>query len=194
MLCRFFCTLVVGEYRTSLEQTWKNPPRIVRPSLAVLFLTRKCFKTSQPWILVPSGSSITGTDENVLCVILEIGRSVSWHETPWRVGWTWKTNENEMRDVESAMWSLKFDPCSPKVARSTCPPSVLQRFLAQLFAVRFPSASASVSKPRIPKVIHQIWVGPKEPPCLWLDTFRADYLEAVWCCGDRSYIWIYLIC
>ena len=32
--------------------------------------------------------------------------------------------------------------------------------------------------PRIPKVIHQIWVGPKEPPCLWLDTFRSDYLEA----------------
>jgi len=30
----------------------------------------------------------------------------------------------------------------------------------------------------IPKVIHQIWVGPKEPPCLWIDTFRSDYLEA----------------
>merc|ERR1712216_623432 len=24
---------------------------------------------------------------------------------------------------------------------------------------------------------HQIWVGPKEPPCLWIDTFRFDYLE-----------------
>ncbi|OLP82875.1 putative glycosyltransferase [Symbiodinium microadriaticum] len=30
----------------------------------------------------------------------------------------------------------------------------------------------------IPRVIHQIWVGPKEPPCLWLDTFRADFIEA----------------
>jgi len=30
----------------------------------------------------------------------------------------------------------------------------------------------------IPKVIHQIWVGPKEPPCLWIDTFRTDYCEA----------------
>jgi len=30
----------------------------------------------------------------------------------------------------------------------------------------------------IPKVIHQIWVGPKEPPCLWIDTFRVSYLEA----------------
>lgn len=29
----------------------------------------------------------------------------------------------------------------------------------------------------IPKVIHQIWVGPKEPPCLWIDTFRSDYIE-----------------
>ena len=35
--------------------------------------------------------------------------------------------------TNSGRWSLKFDFCSPKVARSTCPPSVLQRFLAQLF-------------------------------------------------------------
>lgn len=33
-------------------------------------------------------------------------------------------------------------------------------------------------KADIPKVIHQIWVGPKEPPCLWIDSFRSDYLEA----------------
>jgi hypothetical protein len=38
--------------------------------------------------------------------------------------------------------------------------------------------SSDLAVPRIPKVIHQIWVGPKEPPCLWLDTFRSDYLEA----------------
>lgn len=30
----------------------------------------------------------------------------------------------------------------------------------------------------IPKVIHQIWIGPREPPCLWIDTFRVDYLSA----------------
>lgn len=30
----------------------------------------------------------------------------------------------------------------------------------------------------IPKVIHQIWIGPKEPPCLWIDTFRVDYIAA----------------
>mmetsp|Transcript_21902 Transcript_21902/g.49988 ORF Transcript_21902/g.49988 Transcript_21902/m.49988 type:complete len:845 (+) Transcript_21902:94-2628(+) len=30
----------------------------------------------------------------------------------------------------------------------------------------------------IPKMIHMIWVGPKEPPCLWMDTFRVDYLAA----------------
>lgn len=30
----------------------------------------------------------------------------------------------------------------------------------------------------IPKVIHQIWIGPREPPCLWIDTFRVDYCEA----------------
>jgi len=30
----------------------------------------------------------------------------------------------------------------------------------------------------IPKVIHQIWIGPREPPCLWIDTFRVDYCGA----------------
>lgn len=30
----------------------------------------------------------------------------------------------------------------------------------------------------IPKVIHQIWIGPREPPCLWIDTFRVEYLAA----------------
>jgi len=33
-------------------------------------------------------------------------------------------------------------------------------------------------KADIPKVIHQIWIGPREPPCLWIDTFRVDYCEA----------------
>ncbi|CAE7942699.1 unnamed protein product [Symbiodinium sp. KB8] len=33
-------------------------------------------------------------------------------------------------------------------------------------------------KAQIPKVIHQIWIGPKEPPCLWIDTFRVEYLAA----------------
>jgi len=30
----------------------------------------------------------------------------------------------------------------------------------------------------IPRVIHQIWIGPREPPCLWIDTFRVEYLAA----------------
>jgi len=30
----------------------------------------------------------------------------------------------------------------------------------------------------IPRVIHQIWIGPREPPCLWLDTFRVDYMAS----------------
>mmetsp|Transcript_8217 Transcript_8217/g.14059 ORF Transcript_8217/g.14059 Transcript_8217/m.14059 type:complete len:755 (+) Transcript_8217:168-2432(+) len=29
----------------------------------------------------------------------------------------------------------------------------------------------------IPKVIHQIWIGPKEPPCVWLDSWRGGYLK-----------------
>ncbi|CAK0908894.1 unnamed protein product [Prorocentrum cordatum] len=32
-------------------------------------------------------------------------------------------------------------------------------------------------KADIPKVIHQIWIGPREPPCLWIDTFRVNYCE-----------------
>lgn len=30
----------------------------------------------------------------------------------------------------------------------------------------------------IPKHIHQIWVGPKEPPCVWLDTWRVSFLSS----------------
>ena len=33
--------------------------------------------------------------------------------------------------------------------------------------------------PDIPKVIHQIWIGPREPPCVWLDTWRVRYLGGV---------------
>lgn len=28
---------------------------------------------------------------------------------------------------------------------------------------------------RIPKIIHQIWIGTREPPCVWLDSWRVDY-------------------
>lgn len=27
----------------------------------------------------------------------------------------------------------------------------------------------------IPKKIHQIWVGPKQPPIVWVDTWRKKY-------------------
>jgi len=30
----------------------------------------------------------------------------------------------------------------------------------------------------IPKIIHQIWIGPKPEPTIWTDTFRIDYLSA----------------
>jgi len=30
----------------------------------------------------------------------------------------------------------------------------------------------------IPKIIHQIWIGPKPEPKIWTDTFRVDYLSA----------------
>ena len=29
---------------------------------------------------------------------------------------------------------------------------------------------------QIPKHIHQIWIGTREPPCVWLDTWRCDFL------------------
>lgn len=35
----------------------------------------------------------------------------------------------------------------------------------------------SVNNVGIPKVIHQIWIGPREPPCLWMDSFRVSYCE-----------------
>lgn len=32
------------------------------------------------------------------------------------------------------------------------------------------------SPPSIPKVVHQIWIGEREPPCVWLDTWRVDFM------------------
>lgn len=29
----------------------------------------------------------------------------------------------------------------------------------------------------IPKIIHQIWIGPKKRPDMWIDTFRIDYIN-----------------
>jgi mannosyltransferase OCH1-like enzyme len=29
----------------------------------------------------------------------------------------------------------------------------------------------------IPKIIHQIWIGPKKRPDIWIDTFRIDYIK-----------------
>lgn len=29
----------------------------------------------------------------------------------------------------------------------------------------------------IPKIIHQIWIGPKKRPDIWIDTFRIDYIN-----------------
>ena len=29
----------------------------------------------------------------------------------------------------------------------------------------------------IPKIIHQIWIGPKKRPDMWIDTFRLDYIN-----------------
>lgn len=30
----------------------------------------------------------------------------------------------------------------------------------------------------IPKCIHQIWIGPREPPCQWMESWRVDFLRA----------------
>lgn len=29
----------------------------------------------------------------------------------------------------------------------------------------------------IPKIIHQIWIGPKVPPYIWINTWKNDYME-----------------
>lgn len=30
----------------------------------------------------------------------------------------------------------------------------------------------------IPLILHQIWIGTREPPCIWLDTWRIDFMKA----------------
>jgi mannosyltransferase OCH1-like enzyme len=29
----------------------------------------------------------------------------------------------------------------------------------------------------IPKIIHQIWIGSKKKPDIWIDTFKKDYIN-----------------
>jgi mannosyltransferase OCH1-like enzyme len=36
----------------------------------------------------------------------------------------------------------------------------------------------AAAPPAVPKVIHQIWIGDREPPCVWLDTWRVDFLNS----------------
>lgn len=43
---------------------------------------------------------------------------------------------------------------------------------------RLPHCSLVPWSDGIPRIMHQIWIGPKEPPCLWMDTFRVDYMAA----------------
>lgn len=38
-------------------------------------------------------------------------------------------------------------------------------------------------KPTLRKHIHQIWIGNREPPCVWLDTWRVNFM------GDASDEW-----
>uniref|UniRef100_A0A0G4HU47 Uncharacterized protein n=1 Tax=Chromera velia CCMP2878 TaxID=1169474 RepID=A0A0G4HU47_9ALVE len=32
------------------------------------------------------------------------------------------------------------------------------------------------TRPKVPKHIHQIWIGPKAPPCMWLDSWRVEFM------------------
>ena len=39
-------------------------------------------------------------------------------------------------------------------------------------------------RPQTPKHIHQIWIGTREPPCVWLDTWRVNFMADAsdeWC-------------
>ncbi|QKF94412.1 putative mannosyltransferase OCH1 [Fadolivirus algeromassiliense] len=29
----------------------------------------------------------------------------------------------------------------------------------------------------IPKIIHQIWIGPNKPPIMWINTWKVDYIN-----------------
>eukprot|EP00179_Madagascaria_erythrocladioides_P024147 CAMPEP_0198332592 /NCGR_PEP_ID=MMETSP1450-20131203/18388_1 /TAXON_ID=753684 ORGANISM="Madagascaria erythrocladiodes, Strain CCMP3234" /NCGR_SAMPLE_ID=MMETSP1450 /ASSEMBLY_ACC=CAM_ASM_001115 /LENGTH=752 /DNA_ID=CAMNT_0044037053 /DNA_START=77 /DNA_END=2335 /DNA_ORIENTATION=- len=35
---------------------------------------------------------------------------------------------------------------------------------------------SSENQLQIPRILHQIWIGPKEAPCVWLDTFRVGFM------------------
>jgi mannosyltransferase OCH1-like enzyme len=50
------------------------------------------------------------------------------------------------------------------------------------------SLSYDITNKKIPKIIHQIWIGPNKCPDVWLDTWRNDYVKKY---PDWEYIlWI----
>ena len=32
---------------------------------------------------------------------------------------------------------------------------------------------------KIPRILHQIWIGDREPPCVWIDTWRINYIQGI---------------
>ncbi|KAA8494817.1 Inositol phosphoceramide mannosyltransferase 3 [Porphyridium purpureum] len=49
------------------------------------------------------------------------------------------------------------------------------------------SAVSTAETLTIPKVIHQIWIGPKAAPCVWLDRWRLGYVR------HRQHEWSYIL-
>lgn len=43
----------------------------------------------------------------------------------------------------------------------------------------------------IPLKFHQIWIGTRQPPCVWLDTWRVDFMNAFKTTSTSDHVWEY---
>ncbi|KAI0563539.1 Glycosyltransferase [Gracilaria domingensis] len=53
--------------------------------------------------------------------------------------------------------------------------------------------SSSEFKSGIPLKMHQIWIGSRQPPCVWLDTWRIDFMNKFATCEASENHWQYIL-
>eukprot|EP00741_Cyanophora_paradoxa_P022173 tig00021435_g21405.t1 len=62
-----------------------------------------------------------------------------------------------------------WDKIYPSMREAAVDPSDVEAWKKEV------AAYLAKYQPKIPKIMHQIWIGPREPPCVWLDSWRVDY-------------------
>ncbi len=88
-------------------------------------------------------------------------------------------NTSDFEEHLSDPWDLDSSPLYRRLARCYGPaanPDLGRLELADLRRFMRHVAGPRQRRRRVPRVIHQIWIGPHPAPRRWMDTWRRDYL------------------